>query len=279
MDLKGSVAIITGGARGIGRAVAEAYARQNANIALVDVLNEELEETARFLHAIGANVQATKADVSHPGQVEEMVKYVENELGPVDILVTCAGILKTICPTWEADPQVWQSEMMVNLFGNFLCCRAVAKRMVKRRHGYILCMVGGGVSDPHPYSLGYACSKSGVMRLVEGLAAELKDYGVKVFALQPAATRTGMTEHILNSPEGKKWRPLFHKVFDENQDAPPEQLAALAVHLVSGLADPLTGRYFNAQWDFSEVIARTDLILQHDWLTLRIRDTAEFPVY
>jgi NAD(P)-dependent dehydrogenase (short-subunit alcohol dehydrogenase family) len=274
VDLRNAVAIVTGGARGIGRAIAEAYARHGAYLVIVDVLSDELEGASRDLERTGVRVLPIVADVSRLDQVEEMVERTETTVGPIDILVNCAGVLQAIGPLWELNPTAWLREISVNLCGTFLCCRAVARRMVERGRGYILNMLGGGVGDPHPYTTGYASSKAGIMRLTEGLAREVEEYGVRVFGIQPGATRTAMTEFILNSPEGQRWRPTFRRIFDQGRDSPAEEVAALAVALVSGRADALSGRYFCAQWDFDSVIQQTDRILQHDLLTLRIKEIA-----
>jgi len=271
MELENAVVVVTGAARGIGRAIAEAYAARGARVALVDVLKDQLEETARAMQESAADALPIPTDVTVRSEVEAMHERVRNELGPVDVLVNCAGSLSAIGPVWEVDPDRWCHDVTVNLCGTFLCCRTVARGMVERGRGYILNMVGGGVNDPHAYTTGYASSKCGVLRLTEGLAREAREHGVKVFAMQPGPVLTAMTRFIMESPEGKKWRPGFKSIFSEGRDLPPEHLAELAVNLVSGEADALTGRYFEANRDFQGIIAQTESILADDSLTLRLR--------
>ena len=107
------------------------------------------------------------------------------------------------------------------------------------------------------------------MRLTEGLAKEVEEHGVKVFALAPPAIDTAMTRFILDDPGGKKWRPGFEKYMEKNH--PPAMIGEFAVKLVSGRADALTGRFFRATRDFDEIVASTDTILKDDLMTLRIR--------
>jgi NAD(P)-dependent dehydrogenase (short-subunit alcohol dehydrogenase family) len=272
MELNGAVAVVTGAARGIGRAIAQAYARQGARVAAVDVLADELAQSADELNATGGNVLPMVADVTEVAQVDAMVDRVERDLGPIDVQVNNAGTFSYIGPVWEADPERWFRDVRVNLYGSFLCCRAAVRRMVERRRGYVINMVSsGGVGDPHPYSTSYASSKAGLMRLTEGLAAECKDHGVKVFAVAPPAVDTAMTRFIVEDPGGARWRPEFRKVFEEGGHHPPELVARLCVALVSGRADALSGRYFLATRPFDEIVGQAAAILKHDLMTLRIR--------
>lgn len=272
MTLHGAVAVVTGAARGIGRAIAEALAAQGARVALADILADELQTTAAEMGNGGATVLPVATDVTVPEQVEAMAARVEGELGPIDILVNNAGTFSTIGPVWEADPERWFRDVRVNLYGSFLCCRAVVARMAGRQRGYVINMASsGGVGDPHPYSTSYACSKTALVRLTEGLAREVQPHGIKVFVVGPPAILTEMTKFIMRDPGGKKWRPGFERIFQEGRAHPPELVADLVLRLVSGRADALTGRFFLATRDFEETIAQTEVILKNDLMTLRMR--------
>jgi NAD(P)-dependent dehydrogenase (short-subunit alcohol dehydrogenase family) len=159
----------------------------------------------------------------------------------------------------------------VNLYGSFLCCRAVVRGMVERRRGYVINMASsGGVGDAHPYSTSYACSKTALVRLTEGLAREVDDYGVKVFVVGPPAILTDMTRFIMTDAGGRKWRPGFERIFEDGRGHPPELIAELAVKLVSGRADALSGRFFLATRDFDETVARAGEIVDKDLMALRV---------
>lgn len=272
MELNDAVVVVTGAARGVGRVVAEAFAGRGARVALVDCLENELRETSVRMREAGRRVFPVVTDVTVPADVEAMVAEVEGELGAIDVLVNNAGTLSVIAPVWEADPELWFRDTRVNLYGSFLCCRAAVRGMVERGRGYVINMVSsGGVGDPHPYTTSYACSKTALMRLTEGLAAEAGGHGVRVFAVAPPAILTDMTRFIMEDAGGKKWRPDFKGIFEEGRGHPPELVAELAVGLTSGAADRLSGRYFLATTDLGETIGRTDEILEKDLLTLRIR--------
>ena len=271
MELNGAVAIITGGARGLGRAVAEAYAARGACVAIVDILEDDLQRTADKIESAGGSVLPISADISDAFDVDAMAAKVEGQIGPVDILINCAGRVSAIGPVWEVDHEKWFRDVTVNLYGTFLCCRRVVKGMVEREKGYLLNVLGGGVEFPAPYMTGYACSKTAIMRLTEDLAREVQEYGVKVFAMYPGVVLTAMAKFILESPEGSKWRPAFKDIFQEGSDSSPQLLVNLALWLVSGKADRLSGRYFDARRDFEEIIRNTDAVLKEDLLTLRIQ--------
>ncbi|MBC8235481.1 SDR family oxidoreductase [bacterium] len=272
MEQNKVVAIITGAARGVGRAIAEALADQGAYVAIVDVLEYQLQKTAAEMKESGATVLPVVTDITVVSQVDAMAEKVQDNLGPVDILVNNAGTFSYIGPVWEADPERWFRDVRTNLYGNFLVCRAIVKRMVERKTGYVINIVSsGGVGDPHPYSTSYASSKTGFMRLTEGLAKEVQEHGIKVFAVGPPAILTEMTKFIMNDPGGKKWRPGFGKDLLEGRGHQPEVVANFILELVSGKADRLTGRYFLPYQSLDELINRTEEIISNDLLTLRIK--------
>ena len=271
-DKSGVTAIVTGAARGIGKAIAQAFVAQGIRVVIVDVLQEELQATAAEMEGAGGVVLPVVADVTDAAQVDAMAAHAAKSLGPVDILVNCAGTFSVIGPVWECDPVKWFRDVRVNLYGGFLVCRAVVSGMVARKRGYVINVVSsGGVGDPHPYSTSYASSKTGLMRLTEGLAKEVAEYGIKVFAVAPPAVLTEMTRFIMDDPGGQKWRPGFSDLFESGRDAPPEAVADLCVRLVRGEADALSGRYLLVQQDLDELVARADEIVERDLWTLRIR--------
>ncbi len=272
MELNGSIAIVTGSARGIGKKISETLVKQGVYVTLVDILENELVKTAEEISLSGGKVLPVVCDITQIAQVDEMVEKVHITLGPIDILINNAGTFSYIGPVWEADAEKWFRDIKVNLYGSFLVCRAVVKDMIAKKSGYVINIVSsGGVGDPHPYSTSYACSKTGLMRLTEGLAKEVEEYGIKVFAVAPPAILTEMTRFIMNDPGGKKWRPGFSKIFEEGHGYPPEKVAELIINLLSGKADKLSGRYFSVSQNFDNIIANADEIISKDLLTLRIK--------
>ncbi|NJN83509.1 MAG: SDR family oxidoreductase [Caldilineaceae bacterium] len=272
MTTQGNVVVVTGAGRGVGCAIATAFAGQGDRVALVDLLADPLAATCDKLRGAGGEVLPLLADITDPSQVQQMAQQLTNTWGTPDILVNCAGTFSVIGPIWEVDPERWLRDVRVNLYGTFLVCHHLVGPMVAAGRGYVVNIVStGGVGDPHPYSTSYASSKTGLMRLTEGLAKEVESHGIKVFAVAPPAILTDMTRFILNDEGGKKWRPGFERIFEEGQDYPPEAVAQTVLQLVSGKADRLTGRYFDVREDIDELVAQQDDILANDRLTLRIR--------
>jgi NAD(P)-dependent dehydrogenase (short-subunit alcohol dehydrogenase family) len=266
-----TVVIVTGAARGLGRAIAEVFGKADATVALVDLLVDEVHQTAQEMSDDGIQCSAFVADTTDAIQVKRMVGEVEDELGPVDVLVNNAGTFSYIGPVWEADPDTWFRDVRTNLYGSFLCTRYVVERMVDRGSGYVINIVsGGGVGDPHPHSTSYATSKTGLMRLTEGLAVEAKDHGVKVFAVGPPAIKTAMTDFIANDKSGKKWRPTFSSIFAEGRDARVDDIASFVASLTSGSVDRLTGRFLDPRHDLQYYEDEMETIIANDAWTLRI---------
>ncbi|MBN1673010.1 MAG: SDR family oxidoreductase [Kiritimatiellae bacterium] len=264
--------LVTGAARGIGKVIAHAFVAHGDRVALVDILEKELHETAAELRNGGAPVQPFVADVTDARQVDAMAAGAEAALGPADVLVNCAGTFSYIGPVWEADPDTWFRDTRVNLYGSFLCCRAVVRRMVERGSGCVINVSStGGHNDPHAYSSSYAVSKVALTRLTEALAIEARPHGIKVFAISPGAILSEMTRFIMDSPGGRKWRPTFKTIFEKGNDKPPEEVARLAVRLADGEADALCGRLISTQQDLDQLVAKTETILKEDLLTLRLK--------
>jgi NAD(P)-dependent dehydrogenase (short-subunit alcohol dehydrogenase family) len=271
MEIGDAVVVISGAARGIGKKIASEFAERDAHVVVVDILPEQLAETARELQTLGGRIRPVVTDITDPQQVDMLAAQVVGEFGHVDILVNNAGTLSDINPVWEADPQGWMRDIKVNLIGSFLMCRAFVKHMVTRKRGYVINMVSaGGVGDPHPYLTSYASSKTGLMRLTEGLDKEVEEYGIKVFAVAPPAILSDMTRFILTDAGGQKWRPNFKTIFEERADYPPEVVSRLILALLSGKYDSLHGRFIHAAHNLDETLAYADRIIAQDLMTLRI---------
>jgi NAD(P)-dependent dehydrogenase (short-subunit alcohol dehydrogenase family) len=271
--LKGQVAVVTGAGRGIGRAIAQAYAREEAHVALLARSADQLENAAEEIRAAGGGALPVPADITDRDSLAAALRRVEEQLGPVDVLVNNAGSFYAIGPLWEVDPEKWWTDVTINLRGVFLCCQAVLPGMIVRNRGRILNMIGGGTGNPFPHGSGYASSKAAVMRLTECLVEELRQAGsaVTAFAMGPGLVRTALTEYQLESPEGQKWMSRIQTMFEESRDVPPTRAADLAVALASGRFDGLAGRCFGAGDDLEEVLRRQDEILKKDQKTLRFR--------
>jgi NAD(P)-dependent dehydrogenase (short-subunit alcohol dehydrogenase family) len=272
MELKDAVVVVTGAARGVGAELARAFAAAGARVVAADSLHAELDATVAGIAAAGGRAIAVAADVPAAGDVDALVDKAERQLGPIAVLINDVSASSAVGPAWECDPELWFRDVRANLFGPFLCCRAAARRMVPRRQGYILNIVSvGGVSDPQPYSSSDASSKTALTRLTESLAKELAPYGVKAFSIAPPAPRAPRGGRTSADPAEPKGLSGLGHAPDGGEDAPSDVVSRLAIDLVSGCVDQLSGRYFLATTNLDEVVARMDEILQRDRLTLRIR--------
>jgi len=271
IDLNGQVAIVTGGGRGIGRAMAQALARAGAAVAVVARTAEQLAETAALIEEAGGRAVAFPADVTDQRAIERTVAQVEEQLGSLDLLVNNAGVGGPIGPAWENDPEAWWRSIDVNVRGPFLCSRAVLPGMVARRRGRIV-NVTGVASTPWPYASALALSKTALLRFSENLAAETKEHGVSVFAIHPGLVRTAMTEGGAESPEIEKWLgDGLRRALAEGHDVPAERAADLVLFLASGQADALSGCFISVDSDVAEMVRRAQEIQQDDLYRLRLR--------
>ena len=196
MKLKDQVGIITGGGRGIGRAIALILAKEGVHIAVVARTESEIESVAGEIRNLGSRAIAIKADVSQEDQVESMVQKVIAEFGRIDILVNSAGFAKH-AHIHEIQTDVWDLTMNVNLRGIMLCTRAVFKIMMKQQSGYIINISSGAGKQGSAMYGTYSASKFGVIGFTQSLAAEGRQNGIKasVICPGPVATRMRTSNH------------------------------------------------------------------------------------
>jgi len=273
----GGTALVTGAGRGIGRAIAERLAAEGAAVALAARSAGELEEAREAIARAGGRAAAYPLDVTDPAAVESVVARAEEDLGPVDLLVNNAGSLVSLGPTWETDPEEWWTDLRTNLFGLYLCCRALIPRMNARGGGRIVNVTGGGTAWPFPFASAYGSTKAGVMRLTETLSAELKETGspVKVFAMSPGFVRTAMTERFAGTDEGRRWMGRLAERLDRGLDVSPERAASVVAAVAAGRLDALEGRHMDAGDDaerLAELEARGGEIAAKGLRVLRIRN-------
>ena len=238
MLLEKKVAIITGGARGIGKAIAKLYAKEGSDIIIADVdINEANKTAGEIAKETGRKTLALKVDVSKKSEVDEMVKNIMEKFGKIDILVNNAGGNKPT-PFFDFTEELWDEIIDVNLKGTFLCTQAVAKEMVKRHYGKIINLSSCSGIHPNPGETAYGPAKSGVIALTRDNAFELGVYGIYVNAILPGMTDTELTRrYILN----EKTEPIWAGKTALKKIAKPEDQANVALFLASNLSDHVTG--------------------------------------
>jgi len=251
--LKGQVAFVTGGGRGIGRAIAQTFAAAGAAVAVLARSASELAETVALIERNGSRGLALSADVTSIDAVRNAIRAIEQSLGPVDVLVNNAGTVRPFAPLWETDAGEWWRGMEINMLGPLLCSRFVLPGMIARRKGRIINVASGAGAMAMTNFSSYVCSKTALVRFTECLALETKSYGIAVFVIAPGTVRTAMSEYSLNSAEGQKWLPWFRRIFDEGHTVPPERPASLVLELASGRADALSGRFVSIYDDLDQL--------------------------
>ncbi len=189
LDLKGRVAVITGGAQGIGYAVAERMLASGAAVMLWDINAQQLAQAAESLAADG-RVGTAVVDVTAEASVDAAAQATQARFGRIDILVNSAGITGGNGPTWEIDPAVWRQVIEVNLLGCYLCCRSVVPRMIAAGYGRIVNIASVAGKEGNPNASHYSASKAGLIGLTKSLGKELAKTGVLVNAVTPAAANT-----------------------------------------------------------------------------------------
>ena len=191
IDLKNRTAIVTGGARGIGFAIAKRMLASGATVMLWDVDAAALDQAGAALQAeADGRVHAAVVDVTDAAAIARAVAADLRELGKVDILVNNAGITGGNAPTWELAPDVWRQVIEVNLVAPYLLCRAVVPHMITAGYGRIVNIASIAGKDGNPNASHYSASKAGLIGLTKSLAKELATTGVLVNCVTPAAAKT-----------------------------------------------------------------------------------------
>ena len=237
MRLKDQVALVTGGSRGIGRAIVKAFAAEGARVAVVyrgskeaaDSLVQEVTQT-------GGVARALQADVADPAAAAACVDQVEKEWGPVDILVNNAGVIQDDLFV-RMEPEAWNKVLQTNLGGTFNFCKAVAYAMMRRRSGRIINVSSVAAEHVNPGQTNYAASKGAINAFTRALAVELASRGVTVNALAPGFIETDMSAAVRN-----KAGDLIKKFIPMRRIGAPEDVARVAVFLASTDSAYMTGQ-------------------------------------
>jgi 3-oxoacyl-[acyl-carrier protein] reductase len=237
MLLKDQVALVTGGSRGIGRAIVKALAAEGAKAAFVFRGSQPAADSlVQEVRAAGGTVQPYQCDVADADQAQKVVESIEKDWGPVSILVNNAGIIHDDLFV-RLDPEKWNKVLQTNLGGTYNFCRAVAYSMMKQRKGRIINVSSVAAEHVNPGQTNYAASKGAINSFTRALAVELASRGVTVNAIAPGFIETDMSEAVRN-----KAGDLIKKMIPMRRLGQPDDIAKTAVFLASDAACYMTGQ-------------------------------------
>lgn len=228
--LAGRVAVVTGAGRGLGKAIALAYADEGADIVAVARGNDEIQKTAEEVRAKGRRTLAICCDVSSPESVEQMVAATMKEFGQIDILMNAAG-QRAVFPTAELKFEDWQRVINVNLTGSFLCSQYCGREMIKRGYGKIIMMGSMQAHSGAPERCAYIASKTALVGLARAMGVEWAKYGINVNVLSPGYFRTDIIERQFRVGELNK--AAIEKRTPANRLGEMEDLVGAAIFLAS----------------------------------------------
>jgi NAD(P)-dependent dehydrogenase (short-subunit alcohol dehydrogenase family) len=252
MRLKDRVAVITGGGRGIGKAIAEAFASEGASVVVAGTTVAKLEETAAAIKAKGGRAGAVQADVSNEKQVQHLMEEAVRQFGRIDILVNNSGIGGPTSMVVDLDLEEWNKVLGIDLTGSMLCSKHALKNMIPRKSGAIVNIgaEGGRAGDGrsgYPMRAPYCCAKMGVIGLTETLAVECGPYNIRVNAVSPAAVKGERLVNVFKGraeASGVSFDELWSKLtanYSLGRVTEESDVAAAAVYLASDEARAVTG--------------------------------------
>jgi NAD(P)-dependent dehydrogenase (short-subunit alcohol dehydrogenase family) len=248
--LKERVALVTGAGRGIGKAIALAFAAEGARVAVTARTAPELEEVVAAVRSKGGTALAVTADLADRGVPTRLIGQVASELGPVEILVNNAGVGSSADPrpVLDFDDAFWDFSLAVNLTAPYLLSKAVLPQMLARKHGRIITVasIAGKIGTLH--GAAYSASKHGVLGLTRTLALEVAEYGVTVNAICPGPVHTRMNDRRIEYDAARRGVSFHEQERIQTllgRRLEPEEIAPLAVYLASDAAAAVTGQAIN----------------------------------
>jgi 3-oxoacyl-[acyl-carrier protein] reductase len=249
-ELKGKTAIVTGAARGIGKAISLALAREGATVVVVDLNAEGAEQTAAEIRQAGLAAYGAGADVTQKQSVDRLVQETVSRTGRIDVLVNNAGVVSNT-PVLDLSEEEWDRTLAVNLKGAFLCSQSVARVMASQRSGRIVNVSSLAGKIGAPGQAAYCASKHGVLGLTQVLAIDLAPFGINVNAICPGNTETEMMRYVFTKraeSRGQTFDELAGGILSKTplgRFGRPDDVAQVVLFLVSPAAAYVTGQTLN----------------------------------
>lgn len=257
--LKDKVAIITGGSRGIGKAIAERLAQEGCNLMIAARTETELNSTSESIQSkFNVVVKTHQTDISDENSVLEMVEQTMEEFGKIDILINNAASIGPIGSIEDINSDDFFQTLRTNIGGTIFATRAVLPFMKTNENGWIINLSGGGALYPLPYYDAYSASKASIVRLTENFSIEFEKYNIIVTAISPGAVNTKMFEEQLQADKesigDSNWESLQNRLASGGD--PIDKAPELVLYLISEKRTEFNGKVISAIWDDWESISR-----------------------
>ncbi len=233
--------LVTGGGRGLGRAIALELARNGHRVGVLARTESEVLETARIIKEEGGRGLGLVADVLNRRQLEDATRRFQIWAGGCDDLICSAGCFRGIGPVEQVDPDLWWRDIETALRGAHEAIRATLPSIREGGHGTIQLLIGPGFNGELAQASGYGCAQAALVRLAETLGKELAPH-VHVYAVNPGLVPTEMTNYLVESVEGRRWLPRFTEAFGEGKETDAEVVAVMSAWLVAERPLELSGR-------------------------------------
>ena len=250
MRMEGKVSIVTGGGRGIGKAIAKRFAEEGSIVVLAARSKEEIDETLKEITKKGGHGLSVLTDISKLDDIKKLATTVIENYSKIDVLINNAGVIKPIKPIHEVDIKEWEHNLRINLFGTFYCIKTILPYMISKSYGRIVNLSGGGAFKAMPNFSAYGASKAAVVRLTETVAAEVRNYNITVNAIAPGPIKTKIAYDTMESGDlGGIESVRAREVIENNDDVSIDKVTELAVFLASDESRELSGKTISAKWD------------------------------
>lgn len=272
--LKGKVAIVTGGSRGIGFAIAKELTEIGAEVIICSRNQDQLNEAVSKLSTTSKSAFGIVADVSQFADCQKLIDFAYSKKEKINILVNNAGIFGPIGLFETNDPKSWEEVLAINVLGAAYCSKLVIPYMKKQGGGKIINLAGAGVGSPHvhPRFSGYYTSKSAIAGFTETLAEELKEDNIQVNAIAPGAIASELQFALLKMDKSLVGDNMYQTAQEllEQDVIPLKKAAKLAAFLAQGKANHITGRLLSSKWDQIEQLAKVERFTQNQYRLRRI---------
>jgi NAD(P)-dependent dehydrogenase (short-subunit alcohol dehydrogenase family) len=246
--------LVTGAGRGIGKRLAIGFATAGARVGLLARSKAELDLADLEIEHAGGKALRIRCDVTDFEQLQAATERMRAHYGAIHVLVCAAAVQGPIGPLVECSPKAWADAVQTNLIGVMNACRAVLPQMIERRSGKIIVLTGGGASGARPNFSAYAASKTGMVRMVETVAEEVRDHNVQINCMAPGGTYTNMTDEILRAGERAGWKESEEALeVRQTGGIAPERQIQLALFLASEQSNHVSGKLIHVGDDWKKL--------------------------